>query len=62
MDPTTEFLPSSYSNDVMDAVNVDLKAFTEDFYWKVTGSHLQRVLETINAVRAAEGLPPVQTT
>ena len=31
----------------MDAANVDLKAFTEDFYWKVTGSHLQPVLETI---------------
>lgn len=31
----------------MDAANVDLKAFTEDFYFKVTGSHLQPVLDTL---------------
>ena len=31
----------------MDAVNIDLKAFSEDFYWKLTGSHLQSVLETL---------------
>ena len=31
----------------MDAANVDLKAFTEDFYWKVTGGHLEPVLETL---------------
>ncbi len=31
----------------MDAANVDLKAFTEDFYWKITGSHLQPVLDTL---------------
>lgn len=31
----------------MDAVNIDLKAFTEDFYWKVTGSHIEPILETI---------------
>lgn len=31
----------------MDAANVDLKAFTEEFYQKVTYSHLQPVLETI---------------
>lgn len=31
----------------MDAANVDLKAFTEDFYWKITGAHLQPVLETL---------------
>ncbi len=34
----------------MDAVNVDLKAFSEDFYWKVTGSHLAPVLETIEYI------------
>ncbi len=34
----------------MDAANVDLKAFSEDFYWKVTGSHLQQVLETIEYI------------
>ena len=31
----------------MDAANVDLKAFTEAFYVKQTGSHLQPVLETL---------------
>ena len=31
----------------MDAANVDLKAFTEDFYWKVTKGHLQAILDTL---------------
>ena len=31
----------------MDAANVDLKAFTERFYHKITGSHLQPVLDTL---------------
>jgi pyruvate formate lyase activating enzyme len=31
----------------MDAANVDLKGFTEDFYVKLTGSHLQPVLDTL---------------
>jgi pyruvate formate lyase activating enzyme len=31
----------------MDAANVDLKAFTEDFYYKITGGHLQPVLDTL---------------
>ena len=31
----------------MDAANVDLKAFTEEFYVKQTGSHLQPVLDTL---------------
>lgn len=31
----------------MDAANVDLKGFTEDFYEKVTSGHLQPVLDTI---------------
>ena len=31
----------------IDAANVDLKAFTEKFYWEVTGSHLQPVLDTL---------------
>ncbi len=31
----------------MDAANVDLKAFTEAFYFKQTGSHLAPVLETL---------------
>lgn len=31
----------------MDAANVDLKAFSDDFYVKLTGSHLQPVLDTL---------------
>jgi pyruvate formate lyase activating enzyme len=33
--------------DVMDAANVDLKAFTEEFYFKLTGAHLHPVLDTL---------------
>lgn len=32
---------------VMDAANVDLKAFTEEFYVRTTGAHLQPVLDTL---------------
>jgi pyruvate formate lyase activating enzyme len=35
----------------MDAANVDLKAFTEDFYYKLTGSQLQPVLDTLIYLR-----------
>ena len=31
----------------IDAANVDLKAFTQDFYFKLTGAHLQPVLDTL---------------
>ena len=31
----------------MDAANVDLKGFTEDFYFKLCGAHLAPVLETL---------------
>ena len=31
----------------MDAANVDLKAFNEDFYWKLTGAHLEPVKDTL---------------
>ncbi len=34
----------------MDAANVDLKAFSEEFYRKVTGSSLQAVLETLEYI------------
>ena len=33
--------------EVMDAANVDLKGFTEEFYQKYTLSHLQPVLDTL---------------
>ncbi|WP_018953253.1 AmmeMemoRadiSam system radical SAM enzyme [Thioalkalivibrio sulfidiphilus] len=35
----------------MDAANVDLKAFTEDFYRKTCGAHLDKVLETLRYIR-----------
>ncbi|KPK39031.1 MAG: radical SAM protein [Gammaproteobacteria bacterium SG8_47] len=35
----------------MDAANVDLKAFTERFYYKLTGGHLQPVLETLEYLK-----------
>lgn len=35
----------------MDAANVDLKGFTEDFYQKVTGGHLSTVLATLVHLR-----------
>ena len=35
----------------MDAANVDLKAFTEEFYFKLTGAHLQPVLDTLLYLR-----------
>jgi pyruvate formate lyase activating enzyme len=35
----------------MDAANVDLKAFSEDFYHKVTYAHLDPVLETLRYLR-----------
>ncbi|MGH8632083.1 MAG: AmmeMemoRadiSam system radical SAM enzyme, partial [Burkholderiales bacterium] len=31
----------------MDAANVDLKGFTERFYWKICGGHLQDVLDRL---------------
>ncbi|MGI8981512.1 MAG: AmmeMemoRadiSam system radical SAM enzyme [Pirellulaceae bacterium] len=34
--------------EVMDAANVDLKGFTEEFYQKLTLSHLQPVLDTLH--------------
>ncbi|MEN8167861.1 MAG: AmmeMemoRadiSam system radical SAM enzyme [Pseudomonadota bacterium] len=35
----------------MDAANVDLKAFTEAFYHKLTGSHLEPVLDTLKYLK-----------
>src|SRR5262245_5144963 len=35
----------------MDAANVDLKGFTEDFYFKQTGAHLAPVLDTLQYLR-----------
>ena len=38
--------------EVMDAANVDLKAFTEEFYQHLTYSHLQPVLDTLRVAQA----------
>lgn len=35
----------------MDAANVDLKAFTEKFYYKLTGAHLEPVLDTLRYIK-----------
>ncbi|NTU57663.1 MAG: AmmeMemoRadiSam system radical SAM enzyme [Chlorobiaceae bacterium] len=35
----------------MDAANIDLKAFTDEFYVKLTGTHLQPVLDTLRYVK-----------
>ena len=35
----------------MDAANIDLKAFTERFYWRVTGAHLEPVLDTLRYLK-----------
>ncbi|MFH2123928.1 MAG: AmmeMemoRadiSam system radical SAM enzyme [Pseudomonadota bacterium] len=32
---------------VLDAINIDIKAFTDDFYRKICGAHLQPVLDTV---------------
>ena len=46
---TAEARPELYAD--IDAANVDLKAFTEDFYHKVTFSHLDPVLETLKWIK-----------
>jgi len=35
----------------MDAANVDLKAFTDEFYFRLTGAHLKPVLDTLVYLR-----------
>jgi pyruvate formate lyase activating enzyme len=35
----------------MDAVNIDLKSFSEDFYRRVCGGHLEPVLDTLRYIR-----------
>ncbi|MBF0628627.1 MAG: AmmeMemoRadiSam system radical SAM enzyme [Magnetococcales bacterium] len=42
-----ELEPAAWFFSHMDAANVDLKAFSEDFYHKLTGGHLQPVLELL---------------
>jgi pyruvate formate lyase activating enzyme len=40
----------------MDAANIDLKSFSERFYWKLCGGHLQPVLETLEYIRNETGV------
>jgi len=51
---TAEARPELYEH--IDAANVDLKAFTEDFYHKVTFSHLDPVLETLKWIKSSTGV------
>jgi pyruvate formate lyase activating enzyme len=44
-EPRTEFFAH------MDAANVDLKSFNDDFYWQVCGARLAPILETLEYVR-----------
>jgi pyruvate formate lyase activating enzyme len=44
-EPRVEFFKA------VDAANVDLKAFTERFYYKICGAHLAPVLETLQYIR-----------
>ena len=44
-EPRTEFFRH------MDAANVDLKAFSEEFYWNITKAHLKDVLETLKYLK-----------
>jgi pyruvate formate lyase activating enzyme len=37
--------------EAMDAANVDLKAFTDRFYYKICGGHLEPVLETLKYIK-----------
>ncbi|MBS0595670.1 MAG: AmmeMemoRadiSam system radical SAM enzyme [Proteobacteria bacterium] len=39
----------------MDAANIDLKAFSDDFYFRQTGAHLAPVLDTLQYVRHDTG-------
>ncbi|MFO7613963.1 MAG: AmmeMemoRadiSam system radical SAM enzyme, partial [Bacteroidales bacterium] len=53
---TNGFINASPLNELLeylDAFNVDLKAFTDDFYKRVTGGRLQPVKDTILAVSKA---------
>ena len=46
-EPLADLLP------YLDAANIDLKSFSDEIYQRVSGGHLQPVLDTILAMRAA---------
>ncbi|MDP6651692.1 MAG: AmmeMemoRadiSam system radical SAM enzyme [Gammaproteobacteria bacterium] len=35
----------------LDAANIDLKAFTDNFYWKICGGRLENILETLQYIK-----------
>ena len=45
--------PLSDLQPFLDAANVDLKSFSDDIYMKISGGHLQPVLDTILAMKQA---------
>ena len=47
-EPLNDLLP------FLDAANIDLKSFSDDIYMKISGGHLQPVLDTILAMRDAK--------
>ena len=49
-EPRTEFFRH------MDAANIDLKAFTERFYWKICGGHLEPILDTLVYLKQETGV------
>ncbi|WP_455366755.1 AmmeMemoRadiSam system radical SAM enzyme [Kaarinaea lacus] len=59
LDIKTVAVTAGYINDeprkeffqYIDAANVDLKAFTEDFYFHLTGGHMQPVLDTLEYIK-----------
>ncbi len=46
-EPLNDLLP------YLDATNIDLKSFSDDIYQKISGGHLQPVLDTILAMKTA---------
>ena len=48
--------------DAIDAANVDLKAFTDRFYYKICGGHLSPVLETLQYIQARDGYAWLELT
>ncbi len=56
---TNGYITSEARNEVfrnIDAANVDLKAFSEQFYYKLTGAHLQPVLDTLLWLKRETGV------
>lgn len=45
-----------FASDWLDAINIDLKAFSEDYYKRLCKAHLQPVLDTISYVAKETGI------